>query len=70
MKSSESKKKKNRKEGQADNSAEAKKEIEQLQEQAEKLIGQIGKCDSSDALTMGDPCTICGQPKSTKEEQE
>jgi recombinational DNA repair protein RecR len=40
------------------------------QEQAEKLIGAIGKCVSCDALTMGDPCTICGQPKSTKEEQE
>jgi len=39
-------------------------------EQAEKLIGQIGKCTSCDALTMGDPCTICGQPKSIKEEQE
>lgn len=39
-------------------------------EQAEKLIGQIGRCEDCDALTMGDPCTICGQPKSTKEEQE
>lgn len=40
------------------------------QEQAEKLLGSIAKCKSCDALTMGDPCTICGQPKSTKEEQE
>ena len=38
--------------------------------QAEKLVGQIGKCESCDALTMGDPCTICGDPKTPKEEQE
>ena len=37
-------------------------------EQAEKLIGAIGMCASCDALTMGDPCTICGKPKSPKEE--
>lgn len=42
----------------------------QQQEQAEKLMGTIAKCESCDALTMGDPCTICGQPKSIKEEQE
>lgn len=36
--------------------------------EAEKLIGQIGMCASCDALTMGDPCTICGKPKSPKEE--
>ncbi len=40
------------------------------QEQAEKLMGTIAKCVSCDALTMGDPCVICGQPKSIKEEQE
>jgi len=40
------------------------------QEQAEKLMGTIAKCESCDALTMGDPCVICGQPKSIKEEQE
>ena len=40
------------------------------QEQAEKLMGTIAKCTDCDALTMGDPCTICGQPKSIKEEQE
>jgi recombinational DNA repair protein RecR len=39
-------------------------------EQAEKIVGQMGKCIPCDALTMGDPCTICGKPKTTKEEQE
>lgn len=39
-------------------------------EQAEKIIGAVAKCESCDALTMGDPCTICGAPKSAKEEQE
>jgi recombinational DNA repair protein RecR len=39
-------------------------------EQAEKVIGQMGKCNSCDALTLGDPCTICGNPKTSKEEQE
>ena len=40
------------------------------QEQAQKLMGTIAKCEGCDALTMGDPCVICGQSKSTKEEQE
>lgn len=39
-------------------------------EQAEKLVGQMGRCEKCDALTMGDPCTICGAPKTQKEEQE
>ena len=40
------------------------------QEAAEKIVGQIASCPSCDALTMGDPCTICGTPKTKKEEQE
>ncbi len=39
-------------------------------EQAKKAVGNIGKCESCDALTAGDPCTICGNPKIQKEEQE
>jgi recombinational DNA repair protein RecR len=36
--------------------------------QAEKVVGQIGRCESCDALTIGDPCTVCGNPKAKKEE--
>lgn len=38
-------------------------------EAAQKVLGEIGKCTHCDALTMGDPCTICGNPKPAKEEQ-
>jgi len=37
---------------------------------ADEIVGKIGKCTSCDALTMGDPCSICGNPKPKKEEQE
>lgn len=36
-------------------------------EQAEKIVGKIGKCEECDALTMGNPCTICGNPKKEEE---
>jgi recombinational DNA repair protein RecR len=39
-------------------------------EQAQKTVGDISKCDNCDALTAGDPCTICLNPKIQKEEQE
>lgn len=39
-------------------------------EKAQKIAGNIGKCFNCDALTAGDPCTICGNPKIKKEEQE
>lgn len=37
-------------------------------EAAEKVMGSVAKCTTCDALTMGDPCTICGQPKSQEEQ--
>ena len=42
-------------------------------EQAQKVIGQMGKCESCDALTLSSiegNCTVCGNPKVSKEEQE
>ena len=39
----------------------------QRAKQAE-LVGS--KCKSCDALTMGDPCTICGAKKTKFQEQE
>ena len=37
-------------------------------EQAGKVVGHVGKCKYCDALTVGDPCTICGNPKEKKAE--
>lgn len=39
----------------------------QRAQQAE-LIGS--KCSDCDALTMGDPCSICGKKKTTPETEE
>lgn len=36
-------------------------------EAAQKIVGKISKCLSCDALTMGDPCTVCGDPKAKEE---
>ena len=32
----------------------------------EKLVGS--KCESCDALTVGDPCSVCGNPKTAAKE--
>ena len=39
------------------------------QEAAQKVVGKISTCASCDALTVGDPCIVCGNPKVQKEEQ-
>ena len=36
-------------------------------EQQVKVSGS--KCESCDALTMGDPCTVCGNPKQINQEE-
>lgn len=38
-------------------------------EAAQKVLGQINKCEHCHALTMGDPCTVCGNPKPKEEGQ-
>lgn len=40
------------------------------QEQAEKLMGTIAKCENCDALTMtsNNNCVICGKPKDSKDQ--
>lgn len=38
----------------------------QKEEQA-KVAGS--KCDTCDALTVGDPCTVCGNPKKSEKEE-
>ena len=36
--------------------------------QQEKVAGS--KCDACDALTVGDPCSVCGGAKTSNEEEQ
>ncbi len=39
------------------------------QRELAQKAGALGKCNYCDALTSGEPCSICGNPKVKKEEQ-